>query len=63
MEHVGTPPFLDYIPQENRRADQPLATYRQGKSLPPHSLRINQFKSHTVLPITLCLVAVALFYP
>ena len=23
----------------------------------------DQFKSHTVLPITLCLVAVALFYP
>jgi hypothetical protein len=21
VEHVGTPPFLDYVPQENRRAD------------------------------------------
>ena len=37
-----------------------LATYRQGKSLPPHSLKTNQFKSHTVLPITLCLMAEAL---
>jgi hypothetical protein len=37
-------------------------TYRQEKSLPPHSLMTNQFKSHTALPITLCLVAVALFY-
>ena len=63
MEHVSTLPFLDYIPQENCRADWPLVTYRQEKSLPPHSLRTIQFKSHTVLSITLCLVAVALFYP
>ena len=63
LEHLGTPPFLNCISQENHRVDQPLATYRQGKSLPPHPLRTNQFKSHTVLPITLCLVAVALFYP
>jgi hypothetical protein len=40
-----------------------LVTCRQGKPLLPHSLRTNQFKSHTVLPIILCLVAVALFYP
>jgi hypothetical protein len=37
-----------------------LATYRQGKSLPPHPLKTNQFKSHTVLPIALCLMAAAL---
>ena len=37
-----------------------LATYRQNKSLLPHSLKTNQFKSHTVLPIALCLMAAAL---
>ena len=42
------------------RADEPLVTCRQGKPLLPHSLRTNQFKSHTVLPTTLCLMAAAL---
>ena len=43
--------------------DGPLPTFRQGKSLPPHSLKTNKFKGHTVLPIILCLVADALFCP
>jgi hypothetical protein len=42
------------------RVDLPLATCRQGKSLTPHFLKTNQFKSHTVLPTTLCLMAAAL---
>ena len=52
------PPFLDYISQEYPWAQCPFATYRQEKSLPPHSLKTNQFKIHTVPPIILCLVAV-----
>ena len=66
MEYVGTPPLLeeaDYIPQKNHRTAKPLETCRYGKPLLPHSLRTNQFKSHTVLPIILCLVADALFHP
>ena len=47
-----------HIPQ-----DWPLLTFRQGKSLSPHSLKTNQFKGCTVLPIILCLVADALFCP
>ena len=47
-------------PRAHRHIPQPLATYRQGKSLPPHSLKTNQFKSHTSLPTTLCLMAAAL---
>ena len=42
------PPFLDYISQEYPWAQRPFATYRQEKSLPPHSLKTNQFKIHTV---------------
>ena len=45
-----------HIPQ-----DWPLPTIRQGKSLSPNSLKTNQFKECTVLPIILCLVAGALF--
>jgi hypothetical protein len=63
IKQVGTPPFLDCIPQENCSADRPLATYRQVKSLPLQSIRNNQLKSQVVLPITLCLVAMVLFYP
>ena len=48
MKHVRNPPFVDYISQENLRAHYLLATYRQGKSLPPHFLKTNQFKIHTV---------------
>jgi hypothetical protein len=33
------------------------------KPLLPHSLKTNQFKGHTVLPIILCLVADALSHP
>ena len=40
-----------------------MATFRQGKSLSPHSLKTNQFKGCTVPPIILCLVADALFCP
>jgi hypothetical protein len=43
--------------------DGPLLTFRQGKSLSPHSLKTNQFKGCTVQPIILCLVANALFCP
>jgi hypothetical protein len=41
----------------------PLLTFRQEKSLSPHSLKTNQFKGCTVLPIILCLVVDALFCP
>ena len=47
-----------HIPQ-----DWLLLTFRQGKSLSPHSLKTNQFKGCTVPPIILCLVADALFCP
>ena len=47
-----------HIPQDGL-----LPTLRQGNSLSPHSLKTNQFKGCTLLPITLCLVADALFCP
>ena len=40
-----------------------LPTLRQGNSLSSHSLKTNQFKGCTLLPITLCLVVDALFCP
>jgi hypothetical protein len=40
-----------------------LPTLRQGKSLSPHSIKTNQFKGCTALPIILGLLADALFCP
>ena len=50
----------NYIPQTTGAGGKGVTTYREGKSLLPHSLKTNQFKSHTVLPIILCLMTVAL---
>jgi hypothetical protein len=47
-----------HIPQDGL-----LPTFRQGKSLSPHSLMTNQFKGCTVPPVILCLVTDALFCP
>lgn len=49
-EHMGT----------FHKTDLPLASNSQGKSMPPHPPKTNQFKSHVVGSVTLCLRVAAL---